>query len=48
MNMPETNARLAADGAMPAAVTPAQFGQEMREESAMWARVIKAANIRAD
>ena len=48
MNMPETNARFATDGAVPASVTPTQFGQEMREESAMWARVIKAANIRAD
>ena len=38
-------ARLAADGAVPASVTPVQFGQEMREESAMWARVMPTMSM---
>jgi len=48
LNMPETGARLAADGAILSGNTPEQFGQEIRAESAMWARVIKQAGIKLD
>jgi tripartite-type tricarboxylate transporter receptor subunit TctC len=46
--MPESGARLAADGAIVSGNTPEQFGQEIRSESAMWARVIKQAGIKLD
>ena len=48
LNMPESGARLAADGAIVSGNTPEQFGQEIRAESAMWSRVIKQAGIKLD
>jgi tripartite-type tricarboxylate transporter receptor subunit TctC len=48
LNMPDTAARLAADGAIVAGNTPAQFAQDIRNEAAMWARVIKEAGIKLD
>jgi len=48
LNMPESGARLAADGAIVSGNTPEQFGQEIRAESAMWGRVIKQAGIKLD
>lgn len=48
LNMPETTARLAADGAIVSSFTPEQFGQDMRSESSVWARVIKQAVIKLD
>jgi tripartite-type tricarboxylate transporter receptor subunit TctC len=43
---PEIVARLAADGALPVGNTPEAFARELREETAKWAHVIKAANIK--
>ena len=48
LNMPETASRIAADGAIVSGNTPAQFAQEIRHESAMWARVINQAGIKLD
>ncbi len=48
LNMPETQSRLAADGAIASGNTPEQFAQEIRMEAAMWARVIKQAGIKLD
>jgi len=48
LNMPESGARLAADGAILSGNTPEQFGQEIRAESAMWGRLIKQAGIKLD
>ena len=48
LNMPETTARLAADGAIPASYTPEQFAQDIRNQAAMWARVIRQAGIKLD
>jgi tripartite-type tricarboxylate transporter receptor subunit TctC len=48
LNMPETGARLAADGAILSGNTPEQFAQEIRAEAAMWARVIKQAGIKLE
>ncbi len=45
---PEIKTRMLADGVIASGNTPEQFGQEMRTESAMWARVIKQAGIRLD
>jgi tripartite-type tricarboxylate transporter receptor subunit TctC len=45
---PEIKARMLADGVIASGNTPEQFAQEMRSESAMWARVIKQAGIRLD
>jgi tripartite-type tricarboxylate transporter receptor subunit TctC len=42
---PEITARLAADGAMPVGNSPQAFAQEIRDDIARWAKVIKAANI---
>ena len=48
MNSPDTIARLAADGATAVANTPEQFAQEIRDDTAMWARVIKDAGIKLE
>ena len=48
MKHPETAERLIAQGTDPAGTSPAAFGAFMRAETAKWAQVIKAANIRAD
>ncbi len=45
---PEIKTRMLADGVIASGNSPEQFGQEMRTESAMWARVIKQAGIRLD
>ena len=42
----EIVARLAADGAIPVGNTPDAFARELRQETAKWADVIKAANIK--
>jgi tripartite-type tricarboxylate transporter receptor subunit TctC len=43
---PDIVARLALDAALPVGNTPQAFAQELREETAKWAKVIKEANIR--
>ncbi|HYH42757.1 MAG TPA: tripartite tricarboxylate transporter substrate binding protein [Burkholderiales bacterium] len=43
---PDIVARLALDGASPVGNTPQAFAQEMRNDIAKWARVIKDANIK--
>jgi tripartite-type tricarboxylate transporter receptor subunit TctC len=45
MSAPEMRARFAAEGADPATGTPAQFGAFVKSEVAMWAKVIRNANI---
>ena len=42
---PDIVARLATDGATPVGNTPQQFAQEIKDDIARWAEVIKAANI---
>lgn len=46
LNQPDLVARLAQDGAIPVGNTPQAFAQEIRNETAKWARVIKDANIK--
>lgn len=48
LHMPETVARLGADGALVSGNTPEQFGKDIRTETAMWARVIKEAGVKLD
>ena len=43
---PDIIARLALDGASPLGTTPQAFSQEIRDDIAKWARVIKEANIK--
>jgi tripartite-type tricarboxylate transporter receptor subunit TctC len=43
---PDIIARLALDGATPSGITPQRFGEELREETQRWAKVIKAAGIK--
>jgi len=43
---PEMSKRLIADGSEGVGTTPAQFAKELRDEQAMWAKVIKQAGIR--
>ncbi len=43
---PEIIARLAQDGATPVGNTPQAFAQDIRSETAKWAKVIKDANIK--
>ena len=45
---PEVRQRLMSNGAEPSSSSPQELTQYMREESARWAKVIKAANIRLD
>ena len=44
---PDVSSRLATDGTEPIASSPAQFAAHLRSEAAQWAKVAKAANIRA-
>ena len=44
----EMKPRLIAEGAEPVGNTPAQFVEHMKSETAKWAKVIKAANIRGE
>ena len=46
LKLPDIVTRLALDGATPAGITPQRFGEELREETARWAKVIKAAGIK--
>ena len=45
LQLPDIVARLALDGATPVGNTPQQFAQEIKDDIARWAKVIKAANI---
>lgn len=46
--MPDTRARIAAEGGEPGNMTVAQFASFIRAESAQWAKVIRAAGIKGD
>jgi tripartite-type tricarboxylate transporter receptor subunit TctC len=48
LRAPETRTRLVADGAEVVANTPEEFGAFIRAETAKWAKVVKAAGIRAE
>ena len=48
LRSPDFQARLAALGVDAAGTTPAEFAALFKEEIAMWAKVVKAANIRLD
>jgi tripartite-type tricarboxylate transporter receptor subunit TctC len=48
MNVPDIREKLVAQGTDPVGSTPEDFGEFMKSETAKWAKVIKAANIRAD
>ena len=48
MNVPDIREKLIAQGTDPVGTTPEEFGAFMKSETAKWADVIKAANIRAD
>lgn len=45
---PDTQAKLLASGAQPAPSTPAELAALLRSDSAKWARVVKAKNIKPD
>jgi tripartite-type tricarboxylate transporter receptor subunit TctC len=45
---PEVKARLAALGVVPMPTTPSEFGTFIAAETEKWAKVIRAANIKAD
>jgi tripartite-type tricarboxylate transporter receptor subunit TctC len=45
---PKMQARLADFGGTPLVVSPADFGRHIADETEKWARVIRAANIKAD
>ena len=45
---PDMNKRLMSQGAEPSPSSPAELTQYMREESARWAKIIKAAGIKAE
>ena len=44
---PDVNARLKGSGVDPEALTPEQLGEKIRMETARWAKVVKAAGIKA-
>ena len=46
LNQPDIVARITADGGTPVGNTPQKFAQQIRDETAKWAKVIKDANIR--
>ncbi len=46
LSLPEIIAQLALDAATPVGNTPQAFAQELRDETAKWAKVIKNANIK--
>lgn len=48
MGLPEIRGRLAGEGADPASSTPDEFAAFLRAEIERWAKVVKAANIRAE
>lgn len=45
---PDIVARITQDGGFPAGNTPQQFAQELRAETAKWAKVIRDAGLRGD
>ncbi len=48
LESPEVTAAFEAQGMVPAASTPADFGALVRKDAARWAQVIQAGNIRAE
>jgi len=48
VNLPDLKERLTAEGAEPVANTPEDFAAYLRRELPKWAKVVKAAGIRAD
>ena len=46
INAPEMQKKLAAQGVLPIASTPAEFTAAIKTEQDKWAQVIKAANIK--
>jgi tripartite-type tricarboxylate transporter receptor subunit TctC len=46
LKLPDITARLALDGAYPVGNTPQEFAQEILDDIARWAKVIKAAGIK--
>ena len=48
LKLPEIISRMQADGVLASGNTPAQFTREIRDESAMWAKVIQQAKIKLD
>ncbi len=48
LSQPDIVARITQDGGMPVGNTPIRFAQEIREETAKWAKVIKAAGLKTD
>ncbi|MBI4192584.1 MAG: hypothetical protein HY525_18860 [Betaproteobacteria bacterium] len=47
VHSPDMKARLVAEGAEPVGSTPADFVKHMKSETAKWAKVIKAADIKS-
>ncbi|HEY4065516.1 MAG TPA: tripartite tricarboxylate transporter substrate binding protein [Burkholderiaceae bacterium] len=45
LELPEVKARLAEQGVIPTYTTPAQTSEHIRNETAKWAKVIKAGNV---
>lgn len=48
LHSPEMKAALAKDGSEPVGSTPAEFSAVVRSEIAKWAKIVKAAGIKAD
>ena len=48
LNSPDTIARLATDGVTAVGNMPEEFAQEIRDDTAMWAKVIKEAGIKLE
>ena len=47
VGLPDTTERLAALGLDPLGTTPEEFAAQIKSESEKWAKVIRAANIKA-
>ncbi len=47
LNQPDIVARITEDGGIPVGNTPQKFSQEIRDETAKWAKVIKTAGIKS-
>jgi tripartite-type tricarboxylate transporter receptor subunit TctC len=48
MAAPEVRAKLAAQGAQPSSFTPGEFAAFLKDETARWTGVIKAAGIKLE
>jgi len=48
LNSPALKQQFAAQGLEPASSTPSEFGAYLKSETAKWAKVIRAANIKSD